>query len=74
MGNDAGGTIFDNLEVAQTAPASHMTRAFRTEQRVDFEKLAQAFGWGYLKVSTVGELERALTGMGDSPELVEVAL
>ena len=74
VGNDAGGTIFDNLEVAQTAPASHMTRAFRTEQRVDFEKLAQAFGWGYLKVSTVGELERALTGMGDSPELVEVAL
>lgn len=74
VGNDHGGTIFDNLEVAQSAPEAHMTRAFRTEQQVDFEKLAQAYGWNYLQVSTVGELERALTGVGDGPELVEVTL
>lgn len=74
VGNDHGGTLFDKLEVAQTAPEAHMVRAFRTEQQVDFDKLAQAYGWNYLKVSTVGELERALTGMGDVPELVEVAL
>lgn len=74
VGNDHGGTIFDKLEVAQSAPEAHMTRAFRTEQQVDFEKLAQAYGWNYLQVSTVGELERALTGVGDGPELVEVTL
>lgn len=74
VGNDHGGTIFDELEVATSAPAAHMARAFRTEQRVDFENLALAYGWKYTRVSTVGELERALTGMGDSPELVEVAL
>lgn len=74
VGNDDGGTIFDTLEVAQSAPAGHMLRAFRTQQVVDFEKLAHAFGWNYVSVSTVGDLERALTGMGDGPEIVEVKL
>lgn len=74
VGNDHGGTIFDNLEVAQSAPEAHMNRAFRTEQQVDFEQLAQAYGWSFARVATVGELERALTGMGDGPQLVEVAL
>lgn len=74
VGNDHGGTIFDKLEVAAVAGDDAMARAFRTEQRVNFEQLAGAYGWGYLRVSTVGELERALSGMGETPELVEVLL
>ena len=74
VGNDGGGTIFDALEVAQTATAENMDRVFLTPQQVNLESLAAAYGWGYAKVSTVSELERALTGAGDGPELVEVEL
>lgn len=74
VGNDGGGTIFDALEVGQTASAENMDRVFLTPQQVSLESLAAAYGWGYTKVSTVSELERALTGAGDGPELVEVEL
>ena len=74
VGNDGGGTIFDALEVGQTASAENMDRVFLTPQQVDLEALASAYGWGYTKVSTVSELERALTGAGEGPELVEVEL
>ena len=74
VGNDGGGTIFDSLEVGQSASAENMDRVFLTPQQVDLASLAAAFGWGYTKVSTVSELERALTGAGDGPELVEVEL
>nr|WP_280795411.1 2-succinyl-5-enolpyruvyl-6-hydroxy-3-cyclohexene-1-carboxylic-acid synthase [Aurantimicrobium minutum] len=74
VGNDGGGTIFDALEVGQTASAENMDRVFLTPQQVSLESLSAAYGWGYTKVSTVSELERALTGAGDGPELVEVEL
>ena len=74
VGNDGGGTIFDALEVGQTASAENMDRVFLTPQQVDLEALATAYGWGYTKVATVSELERALTGAGEGPELVEVEL
>jgi 2-succinyl-5-enolpyruvyl-6-hydroxy-3-cyclohexene-1-carboxylate synthase len=74
VGNDGGGTIFDALEVGQTASAENMDRVFLTPQQVDLEALATAYGWGYTKVATVSDLERALTGAGDGPELVEVEL
>ncbi len=74
VGNDGGGTIFDALEVGQTASPENMDRVFLTPQQVDLEALATAYGWGYTKVATVSELERALTGAGDGPELVEVEL
>jgi 2-succinyl-5-enolpyruvyl-6-hydroxy-3-cyclohexene-1-carboxylate synthase len=74
VGNDGGGTIFDALEVGQTASAENMDRVFLTPQQVSLESLAAAYGWGHTKVSTVSELERALTGAGDGPELVEVEL
>ncbi|MEG0299508.1 MAG: 2-succinyl-5-enolpyruvyl-6-hydroxy-3-cyclohexene-1-carboxylic-acid synthase [Aurantimicrobium sp.] len=74
VGNDGGGTIFDALEVGQTASAENMDRVFLTPQHVDLEALATAYGWGYTKVATVSDLERALTGAGDGPELVEVEL
>ena len=74
VGNDGGGTIFDSLEVGQSASPSDMDRVFLTSQHVDLSALAAAYGWGYTKVATVSELERALTGAGDGPELVEVEL
>ena len=74
VGNDGGGTIFDALEVGQTASAENMDRVFLTPQQIDLAALATAYGWAYTKVSTVSELERALTGAGEGPELVEVDL
>jgi 2-succinyl-5-enolpyruvyl-6-hydroxy-3-cyclohexene-1-carboxylate synthase len=74
VGNDGGGTIFDALEVGQTASPENMDRVFLTPQSVNLEALATAYGWAYSKVSTVSELERALTGAGEGPELVEVEL
>ena len=74
VGNDGGGTIFDSLEVAQTAPHSAMDRVFLTPQSVNLEALASAYGWTYRTAATVGELERVITGASDGPELVEVKL
>jgi 2-succinyl-5-enolpyruvyl-6-hydroxy-3-cyclohexene-1-carboxylate synthase len=74
VGNDGGGTIFDSLEVAQSAPQSAMDRVFLTPQAVNLDALATAYGWRYRTAATVGELERVITGAGDGPELVEVKL
>jgi 2-succinyl-5-enolpyruvyl-6-hydroxy-3-cyclohexene-1-carboxylate synthase len=74
VGNDGGGTIFDSLEVAQSAPASAMDRVFLTPHAVNLEALATAYGWNYRTAATVGELERVITGAGAGPELVEVKL
>lgn len=73
VGNDGGGTIFDGLEVAATAPSSALDRVLLTGQRVDFGKLAEAFGWGYLRVRNRGELDEALASSAD-PILIEVPL
>lgn len=89
VGNDGGGTIFDGLEVAtssETAPAtvseaatttsaapSAFDRVMFTAQSVDFEKLAAAYGWIYLRITTVGELDEALAAC-PGPMLIEVAL
>jgi 2-succinyl-5-enolpyruvyl-6-hydroxy-3-cyclohexene-1-carboxylate synthase len=74
VGNDGGGTIFDALEVGQSASPENMDRVFLTPHAVDLAALAAAYGWGYTKVATVSELERALTSAVEAPELIEVAL
>ncbi|BDU11520.1 2-succinyl-5-enolpyruvyl-6-hydroxy-3-cyclohexene- 1-carboxylate synthase [Aurantimicrobium sp. INA4] len=74
VGNDGGGTIFDALEVGQTAPAESMDRVFLTPQVVDFHALAAAYGWNFTRVTTVSEFERALTATGEGPEIIEVVL
>lgn len=73
VGNDSGGTIFDGLEVASVAPEALMTRVQLTPQVASFEKLAQAYGWEYVRASTRGELEQALAG-SRGPVLIEVPL
>jgi len=73
VGNDGGGTIFDELEVAATAPADDFEQVMRTPQEVDLAALAAAGGWAYRRVTTRAELDDALT----APEprlLVEVPL
>jgi len=72
VGNDGGGSIFDMLEVAQSASEESIERVMFTPHEVDFEGLAAAYGWRYLRVTNAGELERALTGAGAGPELLEV--
>lgn len=73
VGNDGGGTIFDDLEVAETAPADDFEQVMRTPHAVDLAALAAAGGWAYRRVTTRAELDDALT----APEprlLVEVPL
>ena len=45
VGNDGGGTIFDALEVAGSAPADAFDRVQFTPQQVDLAALAAAYGW-----------------------------
>ena len=73
VGNDGGGTIFDDLEVAATAHPEDFATVMRTPHRADLAALAAAGSWAYRRVTTRAELDDALT----APEpllLVEVPL
>lgn len=73
VGNDGGGTIFDDLEVAATAHPDDFTTVMRTPHRVDLAALAAAGGWAYRRATTRADLDDALT----APEpllLVDVPL
>jgi 2-succinyl-5-enolpyruvyl-6-hydroxy-3-cyclohexene-1-carboxylate synthase len=73
VGNDGGGTIFDTLEVASTAPQDAIDRVLLTPQVVSFESIAEAYGWSYLRVTNRGELDQALTA-STGPTFIEVPL
>jgi 2-succinyl-5-enolpyruvyl-6-hydroxy-3-cyclohexene-1-carboxylate synthase len=72
VGNDGGGTIFDGLEVAESAGPA-FDRVLLTAQQVSLEHLAAAYGWEYRRVSTRGELDQALTAVA-APTIIEVPL
>ncbi|MDR6866682.1 2-succinyl-5-enolpyruvyl-6-hydroxy-3-cyclohexene-1-carboxylate synthase [Microbacterium resistens] len=74
VGNDGGGTIFDGLEVADSAPQADLDRAFYTPQSVGLEHLAAAYGWEYRRVATRSALDQALTAPLTGPQLIEVPL
>jgi 2-succinyl-5-enolpyruvyl-6-hydroxy-3-cyclohexene-1-carboxylate synthase len=74
VGNDGGGTIFDGLEVAASAPAADLDRAFYTPHGADLSALATAYGWEYTQVSTRSALEQALTSPAPGPQIIEVPL
>ncbi|MEC5151985.1 thiamine pyrophosphate-binding protein [Cryobacterium sp. GrIS_2_6] len=74
VGNDGGGTIFDGLEVAASAPDDLISRVLYTPQGVDLSALAAAYGWEYDRAATRSELERALTAPPLGPSLLEVPL
>jgi 2-succinyl-5-enolpyruvyl-6-hydroxy-3-cyclohexene-1-carboxylate synthase len=73
VGNDGGGTIFDGLDVAATAPTDFFDRVQYTPQSVDLRALATAYGWEYRVARNRGELDEALATSG-TPTLVEVPL
>ena len=74
VANDAGGTIFDSLEVAATADHTDFDRVMLTPQNVNLSALCEAYGFDYLRASTVGELDQALTQPGSRPLLIDVPL
>lgn len=73
IGNDRGGTIFDDLEVKATADSDDFTRVQTTPHDVSFEQLASAFGWAYVRVRDRAGLERALTDSATCVIEVELA-
>ncbi|MFF3027271.1 2-succinyl-5-enolpyruvyl-6-hydroxy-3-cyclohexene-1-carboxylic-acid synthase [Microbacterium sp. NPDC057944] len=74
VGNDGGGTIFDGLEVAASAPAADLDRAFYTPHTVQLEQLALAYGWEHHRVTTRSALDQVLTAPSGGSQLIEVPL
>lgn len=74
VGNDGGGTIFDSLEVASSAPREDLDRAFFTPHTVQLEQLALAYGWEYQRITTRSALDQALTTPTGARQLIEVPL
>lgn len=74
VGNDGGGTIFDQLEVAASAPAADLDRAFYTPQSVDMAALAAAYGWQHHRATTRAALDQLLLAPVTGPQLIEVPL
>lgn len=72
VGNDAGGTIFAGLEMAESLDAKTFERLFTTPQQIDIWHLAQAYGWNYIRVESVDELHKALATTGRA--LIDVRL
>lgn len=73
VANDGGGTIFDSLEVRNSAPGPDFDRVFHTPQEVDLQSLATAYGWAYRAVTTMGELTEAMTS-AENFLLVDISL
>ncbi|GEK85338.1 2-succinyl-5-enolpyruvyl-6-hydroxy-3-cyclohexene-1-carboxylic-acid synthase [Microbacterium aerolatum] len=74
VGNDGGGTIFDGLEVAASAPRADLDRVFYTPHTAGIEQLAGAYGWDYKRITTRTALDQALTSPVAGPQIIEVPL
>lgn len=74
VGNDGGGTIFDDLEVAALAQQADMDRVLYTPHTVRIEQLAFAYGWEYQRVTTRSALDQALTSPVGGRQIIEVPL
>ncbi|SJN25870.1 2-succinyl-5-enolpyruvyl-6-hydroxy-3-cyclohexene-1-carboxylic-acid synthase [Microbacterium esteraromaticum] len=74
VGNDGGGTIFDGLEVAASAPAEDLDRGFFTPHTASLREIAAAYGWEFAHVSTRSVLDQALTSPIVGPQIIEVPL
>ncbi|MET0783367.1 MAG: 2-succinyl-5-enolpyruvyl-6-hydroxy-3-cyclohexene-1-carboxylate synthase, partial [Leifsonia flava] len=74
VGNDGGGTIFDTLEVAASAPRDAFDRVLYTPQSADLSALAAAYGWEYRRAENQGRLTDALTAPVTGPTILEVPL
>jgi 2-succinyl-5-enolpyruvyl-6-hydroxy-3-cyclohexene-1-carboxylate synthase len=74
VGNDGGGTIFDDLEVAGVADPEAMARVLYTPHTARFEQLALAYGWEYHRATTRTALDQLLTSPVGGRQLIEVPL
>lgn len=72
VANDGGGSIFDHLEVADSAERTAFDRVMFTPQQVQVEQLALAYGWQYRNTQTRAELETLLTEQVIGPQIIEV--
>ena len=50
--------------MAKTLSQKTFTKLFKTPQQVDLWHLAQAYGWQYLRVENLDELQQALVATG----------
>lgn len=74
IGNDGGGTIFDDLEVAASAPREDLDRAFYTPHTARIEQVALAYGWDHQRITTRTALDQALTSPVSGRQIIEVPL
>lgn len=74
VGNDGGGTVFDSLEVADTAHPDAFDRVMYTPHDVDVAALAAAYSWEYARATTRGELDQALSSPPVGASILEVPL
>lgn len=73
VGNDGGGTLFDLLEVAETANPAAFDRVLYTPHQVHLSGLAEAYGWDYRFATNRGELDEALSS-ASGRTIIEVPL
>ncbi|GGA69141.1 2-succinyl-5-enolpyruvyl-6-hydroxy-3-cyclohexene-1-carboxylate synthase [Pseudoclavibacter endophyticus] len=74
VGNDGGGTIFDGLEVGNSAGRAALERVLYTPHAADLRAIATAYGWHHIRAATRAELEAALTSHEHERIVVEVPL
>lgn len=73
VGNDGGGTIFDSLEVSDTAEEASFDRVLYTPHTVVLADIASAYGWNYLLAENRGQLDEALVSPHERT-IIEVPL
>lgn len=71
VGDDQGGSIFDHLEVAETAPPAAFDQVMRTPHDIDLVALAASYGWPAQRVPVSG-LEARLRESGPGVFVVEL--
>ncbi|MFM6980532.1 MAG: 2-succinyl-5-enolpyruvyl-6-hydroxy-3-cyclohexene-1-carboxylic-acid synthase [Micrococcales bacterium] len=64
VANDGGGRIFEKLEVAHLLNRENFEQLFVTSHEVDFGKIAAGYGWDFVQVRTVRDLDEALKLQG----------
>lgn len=76
--NDRGGAIFSTLEhgaiEASGRYANTVERLFGTPHDVQLEPLATAYGWDYVAVRNLSELNHALSSKAGHRRLIEVSV
>lgn len=61
---DGGGSLFDSLEVADSAEPASYERVIFTPSQADLASLADAYGWRYRKATDLAGLSEALADVG----------